>query len=244
MGAVASFSITRYPARRAPGAMAGMVTGRRALAATPGLRFARQLGTGAGSSMGFGADLRRWATFAVWEDEAALEAFLSDSAVAARWQVRGEETWTVRLRPLSAWGAWGGARPLREVGAEVDGQEGDAPVAVLTRARIGVRHWRAFSRSVPPVEAHLRAQPGLLAVLGIGEAPVGLLATFSLWRSAADLEGFAHGGGPHAEVVRRTRAEGWFSEELFARFRPYGSTGTWEGRDPLAGVRRGGGKGS
>ena len=243
MGTVASFSLTRYPAHLALGAMTGVVTGRRALGATPGLRFARQLGTGAGSSMGFGVDLRRWATFAVWEDEAALEAFLADSPVAARWDRRGEETWTVRLRPLSARGAWGGARPLPEAGVGVEGQEGDAPVAVLTRARIAVRHWRAFSRSVPPVEAQLRGRPGLLAVLGIGEAPLGLQATFSLWRSAADLEAFAYRAGSHAEVVRRTRAEGWFTEELFARFRPYGSTGTWEGGDPLAGVR-GGGNGS
>ncbi|MDP8953472.1 MAG: spheroidene monooxygenase [Actinomycetota bacterium] len=243
MSTVASFHLTRYPAGHALGAMAGLVTRQRGLAATAGLRFVRQLGTGRGSRMGLGADLRRWATFAVWDDERALDAFLAESPFAARWRDQAEESWSVRLVPLSAHGSWSGARPLAELDPGAD-DDHDAPVAVLTRARIGLRHWPAFYRSVPAVEAHLHRQGDLLAAVGIGEAPVGLLATFSLWRSTSGMDAFAYRDSAHGEVVRRTRSGGWFSEELFARFRPYGSTGTWDGADPLAERGRAGGKGS
>lgn len=249
MAPLASFHLSRYPTRHAVGAMADLVARRRALEATPGLRFARRLGTGRGSAMGLGADLRRWATFAVWDDEEALDTFLDSSPVAARWADHAEETWSVRLAPLAAHGSWGGVAALTGMAGDAATSAGvgpDEPVAVLTRARIPIRHWPAFYRAVPAVDDHLRRSPGLLAALGIGEAPVGLQATFSLWRSAAHMEAFAYGGSPHEEVVRRTRRHGWFREELFARFRPYRSAGTWDGIDPLAGAGAGraGGNGS
>ena len=247
--AVASFHLHRTSTTGALGSMLGMVGQQRLARQVPGLRFARTLGTGRGRAMGLSGDLRRWAAFAVWEDDDALTSFLAESDVARRWQEHSVESWSVRLQPLAAHGRWGRSDPfadLDDVAASRMAQEG-GPVAVLTRAQVPLRHWRAFYRSVPPVEAHLHAQPGLLGAVGVGERPVGLLATFSLWRSAADVDAFAYDDSAHHDVVRATRAGGWFTEELFARFRPYGSTGTWDGVDPLtsgAATRPGPGNGS
>ena len=228
---LASFHLVRYPPDAARVGFSRMGLDRPLLRATPGLAFWKLLGTGRGQAMTLSADLRRWALFAVWEDAAALDGFLRASPVTARWAEHAAEVFGVRLEPLRSRGTWSGS-PLFD-GAPVGAPPAGQPVAILTRATIRPRRLARFYRSILPPAQRLAAAPGLLASVGIGEWPLARQATFSLWRSWEDARAYAYADDAHRDVIAKTRAEGWYSEELFARFRPFGAAGTWNGTDPL-----------
>ena len=76
---------------------------------------------------------------------------------------------------------------------------------------------------------------GFICSLGIGEMPWIKQATFSIWQSKADMKDFAYQLKDHAEVIRLTRQEKWYSEDMFVRFTIIGSAGTIKGINPLKG---------
>ncbi|RTQ51747.1 spheroidene monooxygenase [Hymenobacter gummosus] len=204
----------------------------------PGLRFAKLLGSG--FDFGLRPNLQRYGFMAEWDDEAAAERFFATHPAWQAYQQRAAELWTAYLQPLQAHGRWAGAAPFAAAAAEGATDASDGPVAVLTRASIRpLRAW-SFWRAVPPVSRAVAAAPGLLAAIGLGELPIIRQATFSLWESVALMQQYAYGArhdGQHRDVVRRTRQERWYGEELFARFRVLRAEGSWDGRNPLTAVQ-------
>jgi len=206
-----------------------MAFARPRLAQISGLRFWKLLGSGHGSGFSLHPNWSRYGLLAAWETAEALENFFAASSLMRVYRHHANEIWTVRLLPIEVRGAWSGVNPFFPLTSPIK----DGPIAILTRATIRLSRLRAFWSAVPAASRALDEATGLLASIGIGEAPFYRQATFSLWRSVADMEAFAYRTNAHREVMRRTRAENWYREELFARFVPVGSEGKWEGRDPL-----------
>ena len=224
--ALVTLHVWRVPSSRVPAAVLRMARDRGRVRRAPGVRFAKLLGTGDGRTFTVrDADPLRWGLLATWVDPGAAEAFESSPVVRA-WEDDAVESCRVDLRPVASRGRWSGRAPFGDpVPERVRG-----PVASLTRARLRPRSAAGFWRAVPPVSADLQGRPGLRAAIGIGEAPVGLQGTFSVWDSAEALRDFAQAAA-HADVVRRTEPERWYAEELFARLAVVGGRGTLDGRD-------------
>ena len=229
--ALVTLHLWRVPRRAVPAALLRMARDRGSVRRTPGVRFAKVLGTGDGRTFSArDADPLRWGLLATWTDTAAARAFERTSPVAAGWHRLAEETYRLDLRPVASRGQWSGRTPFGDpTPARMDG-----PVAALTRARLSPTRAARFWSALPPVSAELHRSTGLRAAVAIGEAPVGLQGTFSLWESTGAMRDFAHRSAAHVEVVGRTEREGWYAEELFARFAVLGTAGTLDGRDPLA----------
>ncbi|WP_091463360.1 monooxygenase [Micromonospora inyonensis] len=215
-----------------PRVLPRMALGPRRLRATDGVRFAKLLGTGTGTGFGPGdVDPTRWAALTVWTSAEAAAGF-DDSPVGRSWARLARASVRLDLRPVASRGEWSRRRPF---GAPAGGRV-TGPVLALTRARLRPRRALTFWRAVPPVAAALHHAPGLLARFGVGEAPLGWQGTVSLWRDPASLVEFAYRHPEHRAAIARTPTEGWYAEELFARFEVRAVTGAravlgWTGDD-------------
>ncbi len=192
-----------------------------------GLEFWKLCGSGSGEGFTPRPNTRVWAILAVWSDEAAADRGLA-RAPFTRWSRRAEEMWTVRMTAISSRGSWSRRAPFRC--ADVSG----GPIAVLTRGTIRPSALTKFWQREPAISEVIGRDPNVLFKIGIGEVPWRNQVTFSIWPDAAAMERFAH-RGPHAAAIRAVRKNGWFAEELYARFSVIGCSGTWGGDCPLAG---------
>ena len=226
--AVASFHLVDVGRRRALAGLGRIALDRPELARTPGLLHARSLGAGRDGRMALSFRPDRRALFAVWREEAALDRFLAESDVAARW-ASAESSWHVRLRLIDGHGRWGG-RPILDTIERARGADG--PVVTLTRAAIRPGALPSFLRHGRSVSGSLDGVAGLRAAVGVGEVPLVRLGTVAVWDDDEAARRASVEWSDHAAAMRAAAVDRMFTESLFARFEPFASHGTWAGTDP------------
>lgn len=193
-----------------PFAFVAMALDRFILRSSSNVGFFKSLGTGKGETFTpMDANPLRWGLLAEVTD---IDAF-DRSFVIKQWRRNSTSEFRAVIEPISSHGKWAGYEPFVPSIKEWDGQ-----VIAITRARIAWLQNLRFWRAVPPVTASLKSAPGLVAAIGIGEAPIGLQGTFSIWESPAALRNFAYRGDAHNAAIEATKKYKWYSEELFSRF--------------------------
>lgn len=197
---------------------------RGALKATPGLRFAKLLGSGFEGGFGLRPSASIQALFCVFEDDACADAFVGPGGALQGWQSRCREHAWLKLRAFSSRGSWAGMRLPVTAPAPSQG-----PVASLTRAAIRPTRAATFWRMEPATERSLQQTAGCLMSVGIGEAPLLRQATFSVWKDQASMDAYARQGS-HQAAIRAAAEHGFFSESMFVRFVLTASHGAWRGR--------------
>ncbi|WP_281256692.1 spheroidene monooxygenase [Tabrizicola aquatica] len=203
-----------------------MALARLALRRDSRLLFWKLCGSGTGEGFTPKPNWGVWAILAVWPDEEAARDGIAGSPVWRRWRNRASESATVYLSPLSARGSWSGRNPFVP---DPHPKTAEGPLAVLTRASVKPGRALRFWRRVPDIQKVIGADPNVQFKIGIGEVPLLNQITFSIWPDTASMARFARGDGPHGRAIQAVRAEGWFTDELYARFAVLGVEGQWNG---------------
>lgn len=200
--------------------------GRRPLQA-PGLRYAEAAGLVPLAGKAPPLPPRGTILISSWDDDTALDRFLAANPPT--------DGWHVRLEPTRIIGSW---PEMPGLPADEEEMDPDEPAAVVTLGRPRGRTFLRFARTSRPAEKLARDHPALLAGTAAARLPR-FVATFSLWRSVAEVRDYALGrpDARHLNAIKADRATPFHHQSAFIRFRPYASSGSWNGRDPLAATR-------
>ncbi len=197
------------------------------LAGTAGLRFGRLLGSGGGNGFGLQPNFGVYALLGHWDDRTAADQFFAGHPWFQENLARTCDRATFFLLPTMTHGKWGGEQPFTPEPAAYDPAR---PVAVITRATIRTRKLPDFWRYVPKTSASVYDHPARTLSIGVGEYPIFMQATFSLWTSGKAMQDFAYRSDHHREVVKLTRERNWYKEEMFTRFTVLEANGNWNGQ--------------
>lgn len=179
--------------------------------------------------------VNRLAMFAAWNDEAALDRFLTDTPLGRRFA----DGWHVRLDFLRRWGHISEFDGLPVTADETDPDE---PVVAVTLARLKLPQTPRFIKWGKPVEELVRDHPGTTLALA-AMRPHHTVCTFSVWRSAQHMTDMVAGHSDvpeprrHIAAMAERERNDFHHEFTTLRFRCLGEFGEWDGRSGIVPAR-------
>ena len=122
----------------------------------------------------------------------------------------------LELKAIKSHGFWDGKEPFKS--QEINQIDKDNSVAVITRATLNLNRLISFWKSVPEASSAIKNAKGVTFYKGIGELPFIQQATISIWKNNDAINDFAYNQKEHAEIIKKTRKNNWYKEDLFSRF--------------------------
>lgn len=227
-------TISRYPSKHILTAIHSMPLFRIPLSVNKQIPFYKLMGCGKNGVFSLQADWKQWALLTYGpvdriEDYQKWKESYYGSFISKWWTFCGCETWTIILEPVLSHGTWSG----KSFHAEAAPFAAYEPLAVLTRATIKPLKAYGFWKNVVPIQKQITDIPGLAFSVGFGEMPLFRQATFSIWQDQESMKAFAYSKTKHKEVVKQTREQQWYAEEMFTRFRIVQTAGSIFGKNPF-----------
>ncbi len=218
-------TIARYPKWMGWAGLLSMALFRLPLSFSKQISFWKLLGCGKNGTFDIRPDWRQWGTL-MTVDKLSTN-YQPSTFISNYFKFFHCEICILLLEPIEGHGQWDGKKPFGELPNKSD-HEGS--IGVLTRATIRINKLSSFWKNVESVSSEMRAAKGLIVSVGIGEVPFIKQATFSIWQSKEHMKQFAYHMQQHAEVIKKTRKEKWYSEEMFVRFKIIASSGSLRGK--------------
>ena len=188
-----------------------------------GLKFFKLMGTGGGNGFSLWPDFGTYAFLGVWDNLKSADDFLTHNPIIKSYYQKSFSIRTIKMIPVKSHGFWSGQNPFKE--QKLNKNDSDILVAVITRATLRLSKLLPFWKSVPAASAAIENAPGVKYFKGIGEWPFVQQATLSLWDSFESVKQFAYSGKTHSDIIKKTKSQKWYSEDLFVRFHVLSDSG-------------------
>ena len=181
-----------------------------------GLEFVRVMGTGGGSGFSLKPDFSTYAILCVWKNRNSSNIFFKNNFMFNEYLKKSISTRHIELKAIKSHGLWDGLKPFKN--QEIKKKINNHSIAVITRATLNWKMLIQFWKSVPKISKAIKNARGVSFFKGIGELPFIQQATISIWKNNDYINDFAYKNIDHTSVIKKTRKNKWYKEDLFSRF--------------------------